>query len=265
MIDDKMFQERVARLNALTAPDAAECCVEEDDGPHSLTFLQWLSYPINGPGLSIIVIYVVVPFLLWAFFMVMPMALQFAGILLLIITRSLVGLSTLWYLTVCIRASGEGQIKAPNVFEFSQDDSFSDWFWQFVRIAVTVSLCLAPAFLLRGFAGVEPAVFWTLLAAGTLMLPMALLAVVMFDGIRALNPVLLVSSMISTFIPYLAVVFAFCVPLALLVGLHIATAKTPDPLLTLLVRAVGVYLLMLAACLLGRFFYTNEEKLRWDV
>ena len=57
----------------------------------------------------------------------------------------------------------------------------------------------------------------------------------------------------------------FCVPLLLLIGMNIASFKSHDPLLSLLVDAVGLYLMMIAACLLGRFFYNNEEKLRWDV
>lgn len=265
MIDDKMFEARVARLKAVTEPDAVPCVVEEEEGDETLTFLGLLAYPLNGPGLSIMAIYVLVPFLLWCFFMIMPMALQYAGIFILLITKVLIGLSTFWYLTACIRASAEGQVRAPNVFEFGQDDSFFDWFRQFILIVVTVLLCLVPAFLLRRFVGIEPAVFWAVLAVGVLVLPMALLSVVMFDGICGVNPILIISSIFSTLIPYLAVVLAFSVPIALLVGLNIASAKAPDPLVVLLVRAVGVYLLMLAACLLGRFFYNNEEKLRWDV
>ena len=92
-----------------------------------------------------------------------------------------------------------------------------------------------------------------------------LLAVVMFDTINALNPVLIIGSIFSTFLHYAGIVLLFMIPLGMVMGITIVGAIFDDPLLKLPVKAIGLYLFMLDACLLGRFFYKNEEKLRWDV
>lgn len=261
MIDNTMLQ----RMAAKPAAEEPNVVIEAEPVEESLTFLRLLTYPLCGPGLTVMGMYVLLPFFLWMLVMLMPGPLKLAGGFVLMIVNILVTLSTLWYLTVCINASAEGRIKAPDVFEYSQDDTFWDWLRTFFLLAVTVSLCIAPAFLITHFAQLSAPAFWGILAAGIFFLPMLLLAVVMFDTINALNPILIIASIFSTFLSYLGIVVLFCVPLTLLIGMNIASYKSHDPLLSLLVDAVGLYLMMIAACLLGRFFYNNEEKLRWDV
>lgn len=266
MIDDNMFQERVSQQLASEVPEDVEVIIEE--GPEPLTFLRLLKYPLSRSGLTVLCFFAVVPFLLHVALIllsgILPL-LAFALLLIVWIAEALIALSTFWYLTICICASAEGQVKAPDVFEYSQDDTLLDWIWQFLRIVFTVSICIAPAFLITYFAHLSRPAFWGILAAGIFFLPMLLLAVVMFDTINALNPILIIASIFSTFFSYLGIVVQFCVPLLLLIGMNIASLKSHDPLLSLLVDAVGLYLMMIAACLLGRFFHNNEEKLRWDV
>ena len=260
MIDETMLTDRLPREPDLSEPD-----VEIQEAPPSLTFGRLLAYPFNAAGLCIMGVYVLLPFVLWMVLMIMPTALKIAGGFLLLLINILITLSTIWYLTVCIRASAEGQIRAPDVFEYAQDDSPWEWLREFFFILMTVLMCIGPAFALRWFLDIRPVPFFAVLAAGAFFLPMMLLAVVLFDTIGALNPVLIIGSVFSTFLPYCGIVLLFMIPLALVVGINIVGLLSPDPLLELLVKAVGLYLFMLDACLLGRFFYNNEEKLRWDV
>ena len=151
MIDNTMLQ----RMAAKPVAEEPDVVIEEEpveEGAESLTFLRLLTYPLCGPGLTVMGMYVLLPFFLWVLVMLMPGPLKLAGGFVLMIVNILVTLSTLWYLTVCINASAEGRIKAPDVFEYSQDDSFWDWLRTFFLIAVTVSICIAPAFFITYFA-----------------------------------------------------------------------------------------------------------------
>lgn len=258
MIDDSTFQER-------TPPDFREPEATVEETPAAFSFGRLLTYPLNRPGLTVLGLYALVPFLLeiaaTLISSVLPLLILVLGFVVLVV-HILITLSTFWYLTVCIRASAEGQTKAPDLFEFSQDDSFWDWLREFFLVLITVCLCLGPAFALKRFADVSDIVFWSILGVGVFFLPMCLLAIVMFDTINALNPLLIIASVFSTFFSYVLIVVLFFVPLALVAGLLFFSLI---PLLSVPIKAIGLYLLMMDACLLGRFFYRNEEKLRWDV
>ena len=249
---------------------AAEPVIEEpgileEEQPEQPTFARVFTYPISGPGLSVIAIYAGIPFLWVLLLYPLPLVLRNAAFLAGLLVKGAVVLSSFWYLTVCIRASAEGQCRAPNVFEYSQDDSFFDWLRQFFLIALTVFLCVGPAFILKRFVEINAATFWGILGVGIFLLPMSLLTMVIFDTINALNPILVIGSIFSTFFSYLVVVLLFFVPVMLFFGVAMLKSISGNLVLLLLLRAVGVYLLMMDAYLLGRFFYHNEEKLRWDV
>ena len=100
---------------------------------------------------------------------------------------------------------------------------------------------------------------------------MGLLATVMFDSIRGLNPILLLGSIFSTF-------FQYC-SLILLVGGTILifrsittmeTSETQQATVTMLILggifyAISLYSAFVVAHLLGRFYWRNQEKLNWEV
>ena len=261
MIDDAMFQNRVAPEPVVVEPPVWE----EDEQPEQVTFSRVFTYPISGPGLSILSIYAVGPFLLGTLVIlataILPL-LAFALGFVVLLVNLLISLSTFWYLTVCIHASAEGQTKAPDVFEFSEDDSLWGWLRGLFFIVLTVSICIAPAFIIKYYAEINNVAFWSILGIGIFSLPMCLLAMVVFDTVNALNPVLIIASISSTFFSYLLVVVLFFVPILLIIGLFFFSWV---PLMSVPIRAISLYLLMMDAYLLGRFFYKNEEKLRWDV
>jgi len=90
---------------------------------------------------------------------------------------------------------------------------------------------------------------------------MALLAVTMFDSVYGLNPLILLGSMLSTFPPYLGLVLALGALLFLIVKTNQALAG--DPLLGYAFGFAEYYLALVAAHLVGRFYWRYEEKLNW--
>jgi len=104
-------------------------------------------------------------------------------------------------------------------------------------------------------------VFWSLQAWAAAICPMALLAVTMFDSVYGLNPLILIGSVLGTFLPYLGLVLALGTLIFLLVKANQALADY-----SLLHYAFGFakyYLVLVAAHLVGRFYWRYEEKLNW--
>lgn len=260
MIDDDMLD------HPFIEPECEVIEDEEERSPEPFTFWDVLRYPISAPGMSIFCVYVFTPLVMYLLLSPLPMAVSNGLFMLNFVILLAVFLSTIWYLTVCIRAGAEGQRRAPNVFEFAQDDSPGTWLREFFLILTTVIFCIGPAFIVRFLCHVEsPVVFWSVLGLGLFLLPMYLLSVVMFDCVAALNPFLVISSVFSTFLRYLGVAILFAVPMVLTIGTVIASFFNRNPFLDVVIRAAGCYLLIVAAGMLGWFFYKNEEKLRWDV
>ena len=123
MIDNTMLQ----RMAAGADPVVEESNIEAEEPLEQPTFFRMFTYPLSRLGLTVLGFYAVVPFLLKVLLMlvasILPL-LAFAMGFVAGLVSILISLSTFWYLSVCIRASAEGQSKAPDVFEFSQDDSF---------------------------------------------------------------------------------------------------------------------------------------------
>ena len=104
-------------------------------------------------------------------------------------------------------------------------------------------------------------VFWLLLGYGVFFFPMGLLAIAMFDSSSGYNPFLWVGSIFSTFFQYCCLVLFFCV-LGWLVS-RVVSSFQQSLFLSCLFGAAFIYLAMVAAHLLGRFYYRNSKKLNW--
>jgi len=92
---------------------------------------------------------------------------------------------------------------------------------------------------------------------------MGLLAVIMFDSFSGLNPFLLIGSIFSTFFYYCGLILLYCT-------IGYLFTKTISLLhlsgfLNYVTVAAAVYLAMVAAHLLGRFYFRYKEKLYWEV
>jgi hypothetical protein len=92
---------------------------------------------------------------------------------------------------------------------------------------------------------------------------MGLLAVVMFDSFSALNPILLIGSICSTFFQYCGLVLLFYGLVVL--SVKIASFLRQSWVLAYISSILFIYLLMVTAHLLGRFYWKYEERLNWEV
>jgi len=177
------------------------------------------------------------------------------------ITRLLLSLYLYWYFCECIRDSAAGGVRAPETV--GATPGLGDLLWQWFRTFACLVVFAAPTLIYYAHVRQIDSVFWALLAVGVFVFPMALLAVVMFDSFAGLNPILLVGSVFSTFLPYCAMIAMF----ALLVFLIVQEAPViqGSAILFFTIRCVGVYLALIVAHLLGWFYHRYEQKLNWDV
>ena len=166
-----------------------------------------------------------------------------------------------WYLCECIRDSAEGGVRAPETF--AKTPGIGEMLWLFLRTLICLVLFAAPGLCYYLSVRQTDAVFWIWFVFGGLFLPMGLLACVMFDSISGLNPILLIGSIRSTFLPYCAMISVF-----LLAGFFVIN-NVLDADFSLLQRfvihCITLYLLIVVAHLLGWFYSRYQEKLNWNV
>lgn len=235
------------------------------------SFIDVFFYPISTPGLIILAIYVFTPVIcyliqsgLGAVFgafriLLMPTTLLFT-IINLIVTVYL-----LWYFNTCIRQSALGRMRAPETLNTDVGEGILDMVMQLFRIACCLLVCLVPAVVYYSIVERSDWICWLLLACGICLMPMALLATAMFGSFYALNPILIISSVCTTFLRYCLVLLALCLPLVIVLGIFICLPNNADKTIGFILRGVYAYLLLVAAHILGRFYYRNEKKLYWSV
>lgn len=168
-----------------------------------------------------------------------------------------------WYVCECIRDSGQGGIRAADTI--GTTPGFVQLGTEAFRVVLCVIAVVTPAMLYLGFRHLDhfDAVFWTLLAGGGFVFPMALLAVTMHESMGVLHPWLLFRAIGKTGFLYGLLLPFFIAPCLL-------TPYVVRLLFTQWVQAYGLlfltyYLLLIFAHLLGCFYRHTEEKLYWDV
>ncbi len=179
-----------------------------------------------------------------------------------------------YFLMECIRDSTSGGIRAPENIASLPD--IGDAVAQIMKILASVTIFWGPvgAYLMYKIlwqsAGANSTydtktdvIFWLLLGYGIFFFPIGLLAIAMFDSTSAFNPFLWITSILSTFFQYCGLVLFFCVLGGLV--LMIVSSFQQSLLFSYLFRAAFIYLAMVAAHLLGRFYYLNSTKLNWEV
>ena len=92
---------------------------------------------------------------------------------------------------------------------------------------------------------------------------MGVLVVFMFGSISALNPILIIGSIVDTFLPYCSLVL-FLYVASWLIKMTIAILPPFLPV-SLISRGLYIYLAMVSAHLLGWFYWWYKEKLDWEV
>lgn len=167
----------------------------------------------------------------------------------------------LCYLSECVRDSADGGTRAPDNLTSIPD--FKGALAQVQDILVTILVFAVPAGLTYWVRRRIDPVFWTVVACSAFALPMVLLSVVLFDSLSGLNPKTWLLSIGRAFLPYLGLVLVLASTIALLVwGVQILAST----LIGLLFSALlAIYTAMIAAHILGRFYFRNERSIGWGI
>ena len=166
----------------------------------------------------------------------------------------IVGGYCLFYLAGCIRNSAGGEHRAPDVNRLPEQLSTDAILSQLFATFVWAAFCVGPA-LACIIAGRTDHLLWLLVGYTAVYGPIALLAVVLFDSVRALSPVLILPSILSVLVPYVLLVLACCLVFGLLIVLYLHVAFG---------SVLCAYLLMVMAHILGRFYLRYEDRLNWE-
>ncbi len=249
-------------LSALGSFDPYRPSAQEQAEHGGERYVPWpidiFLYPLSVAALTTLGIVMVIPLLInlvgglmgpFGFFILIP------GYVVTVVCR----LYFLWYVSQCIADSARGGVRAPETV--AQAPGLWDMLVQTGRAIAAVAVALLPLMIYWLSVRQVDVVFWSLLGWAAAICPMGLLAVVMFDSVYGLNPFILNGSVLSTLAPYLGLVLA-------LGALIFATVKANQALAGYALQRyvfgfAEYYLALVAAHLVGRFYWRYEEKLNW--
>jgi len=179
------------------------------------------------------------------------------------------------YLTAFLRrvitSTADGDEEMPEWPEM--EDFASDVFAPFMQLIGTVVFCFAPMIGLTIYAatagnGDSTWLGWattTAMVFGCVYFPMAFTAVAMTDSIVAVNPMVIIPSIMKMLRQYVLTVVVLAVILLARWLLHRLLEKfLPVPLLpTIITSLIGLYLLVVEMRILGLLYRSNKDKLGW--
>ncbi len=170
---------------------------------------------------------------------------------------------TLYYLSDCVRDSAAGQIRAHDTLTQSSTPDRWECIGQVINVLACISICFGAVIAYFSVTKELDWIFGLLIISGVILFPMTLLSMVMFNSFSGLNPVLIISSIISTIFEYLGLLvlfYSFGVLVILMLRLF------PIAIINVCIAIIMViYFAMIACHLLGRFYYLNSKKLNWEV
>lgn len=231
-------------------------------------FLDALAYPISGSGAVNIAVFVIVPqtvqFVIGRLAGFIAPRLPTGG------ASYLTGLLTLpfyivfgcyvcYYVAHCVTDSSRGHRRASDI-QIAGALSIGDLVSQAILLIACVAITCWPVAVYYVLTERTDPWYWLLGALGVFFLPMSFLASAIFDCFDALNPLLIVSSIARTLVPYSGLVLFFLAITAL------ATAVVPSlPIWAFLRLAMQIYLLLVLANSIGRFHWRHRERLDWGM
>jgi FHA domain/B-box zinc finger len=224
------------------------------------------AYPFKGDGVFLLIAGTI-------FYVVVSYAQRLAGYAglfglggLLLLTLFATGYMVA-YMESMLKTSAMGEEKMPDWPDFT--DFGTDIVAPFLQFFGTVLTCFAPAIAVGFFVPWDEPLKWlyslAALVLGVASFPMAFLAVTMFDSIGALNPLLLVPSMLRVPLQYLVTIAIF--EAMFLANRHALTPLSmvlPIPVVPEIIRIfASLYLTAVLMRILGLLYLTNKESLGW--
>jgi len=172
----------------------------------------------------------------------------------------------LYYFTECIRYSAQGHCRAPDFWIHSTDSDKWACVSQLFVVTGSVAVCFWPVAVYYITTERSDLIYWLFLACGGIFFPMVLLAVVLFDSFDALNPLLIVRSVFSIFVPYCGLIIILFVSSYICLKINSRFYSFhPLPIVPFFLRAIQLYMIFVTVGLLGRFYHRYEKKLNWEV
>ena len=270
-LEDDEFDKGIEEKLAEQTTDGEQKMERDETEPIAKSRLPWfinaILYPVSISGLIRIVIFIVMLF-----------GIRFLGggvigdwlgdwpvgmILVFLLYLLYVGY-VFSYIGYCIFDSSKGGLRAPDISGEPAPDK-SDLVWQLFRqlflILGSIVVCFGPTALYYVFTKQTDLFFWLLLVIGIPFFPMSLLAVVLFDSLDILNPVMIIRSILRTFPRYCGLILMLCFFAGIVVGIDLISKRLPF----FISKVVFFYLSFVAAHLLGRFYWWNKDKLDWGI
>jgi len=225
-------------------------------------FVDVLLYPASLHGISYIAIFLFLSILINLIDkFVFSYAYYYGGVFSAILSILLFGY-IIYYFGYCIFDSSKGNKRAPDI-SIAHTPNQRDLISQILYLLGAFAICFWPTAVYYIFTEQRDLRFWVLWGCGMFFLPVSLLRVVLFDAIDALNPIMIIGSILKTFLPYCGLVLSFCV----FGGFAAAVFWLLKclPVLHFFSNVAGFYLAFVAAHLLGRFYWQNKDKLDWGI
>jgi hypothetical protein len=244
--------------------------VEKPPQRKYFVLLDIFLYPTSMSGLINILVFCGL-FLLFGLLSFLARAALYLQLALIGIGVTIVGYM-LFYIIECIRDSALGGIRAPDNLSTmpSRSEALSQ-LWDIFIMMIILWLPLSGYYTYRMitqpansiYAPMEDTIFLCLAGYGVFFSPIGFLALAMFQSSSAYNPIVWISSIFRTLLQYCGLVILFSI-LAFLIS-RIAASIHGVILYGALFNILFLYLAMIAAHLLGRFYYINSKKLDWEV
>jgi predicted neutral ceramidase superfamily lipid hydrolase len=219
-----------------------------------------LLYPANAAGLTNLAVVVGILFLLT---LVQRLVfLPFLG-LMFFLAKLAIAIYAAWYWAECTYDSAQGGTRAPQILDAA---GYGDKWSRVSYLLAAYIIFVLPTILYPLYGGRNITILCTLLAWAIVFFPMGLLAMVMHEALYVLNPLFLLGSIFRTFIPYLglllliasqAVLFRLVLGLLMQGGYSIWLAG--------LGSFTTGYSSLIAAHILGRFYWRYRERLDWGL
>jgi hypothetical protein len=227
-------------------------------------------YPFNGDGVFLLVTGTACYCLINVVAFFSKFALGFGAVAMLLLTIIAGGYFTC-YLRRILTSSAMGEAKMPDWPDLA--DFGSDILGPLFQLLIVSLASFLPSILCAVFLDTETDLgavsYWVASAWGCAYFPMAFLAVAMFDSVLAVNPMLVIPSMVKVWKEYflLGILFGVVMVLRWAAG-WTAHSLLPPNLISRLLGAVfsgflGLYILTVEVHILGLLYRSKKATLGW--
>lgn len=266
----KMFCRKCA-VECTPLTPAKRTAAEAGDGSFFGQLMGAFKFPLKGDGLILIVVGALLLMLLDAVKYVAKFGLMYGWFATGFLTVLGVGYLTA-YLRRILNSTAMGDNEMPEWPEIS--DYSNDIVSPFRQLVLTILFCFLPAIGLAIYAAYSAAegdtswMGWGSLASiilGAIYFPMAFMAVAMFDSVAAVNPLLIVPSIMKVLKEYVLVMILVGMVMFLnwLSKNHLKDI-IPLPLVpTVLAGLLQLYLLIVVMRMLGLLYREKQSELAW--